>query len=81
MSDIKTMLNRAQGNNDPWAANQHKAAEQKQAAKKPVKKKKKKTGKSAGWQPHSAWGCAWRSAVFTLALFTVYFIFGWLLSW
>ena len=77
MSDVKGMLNRAQASNDPWAASQRKAAEQKQAAKKPSKKKKNKKGaKSVSWQPHSAWGCAWRSAVATLALFAFYFVFG-----
>lgn len=32
------------------------------------------------YEPHSALGCLWRSIVFTLALFLVYIIVGWIIS-
>ena len=32
------------------------------------------------YEPHSALGCLWRSIAFTLALFLIYIVVGWIIS-
>lgn len=46
--------------------------------------RKSKGGKSSDsrrfYEPHTALGCLWRSVVFTLALFLLYIIVGWIIA-